>query len=293
MDIDGDIVAAARTHLDAAGVTGVRVVCADGWGGDAEDAPYDRIVLTVGGHDISPTWPAQLATGGRLLLPLSLPAVQACIAFDKRDAWLESVSVHGCNFMRLRGVAALPMRRVAIGPEPAPIVWPRGTHEVDGGAVHAFLHAPGEHLASALVVPEDELYDGLVAWLGLHEPRSAWLTAHGKAVARGLVPALLGEGNELASTFGIFESDGLAMFIRVTTAPDAADGRVAIGIRTHGNPNVGERLRIAALGWDEAGRPSLAGLRVRAYPIEYPYHPAAREIVVTRPYTRFALDWPP
>jgi protein-L-isoaspartate(D-aspartate) O-methyltransferase len=293
MDIDGDIVAAARTHLDAAGVTGVRVVCADGWAGDAEDGPYDRIVLTVGSHDISPTWRAQLAPGGRMLLPLSLPAVQACIAFDNRDGWLESVSVRGCIFMRLRGPAALPMRRVAVGPEPAPIVWPRGTHEVDGAAVHTLVHAPGVDLATGLVVPENHLHDGLVAWLGLHEPTSAWLTAHGKAVASGLVPPFFCGGNEWVSTFGIFESDGVALFIRAAATPDAADGGVSIGIRAHGNPDVGERLRAAMLGWVEAGRPSLAGLRVRAYPIQYPYHPRAREIVLTRPYTRLVLDWAP
>jgi protein-L-isoaspartate(D-aspartate) O-methyltransferase len=292
MDIDGDIVAAARAHLDAAGVRGVRVVCADGWTGDAEGAPYDRIVLTVGAHDISPAWRAQLAPGGRLLLPLSLPAVQACIAFDNRDAWLESGSVRGCMFMRLRGAAAVPMRRVAIGPEPAPIVWPRGTHQVDGGAVHTLLHAPGEHLATAVVVPENQLHDGLVAWLGLREPTSAWLTAHGKAVASGLVPAFFCGGDEWVSTFGIFESDGLAVFIRAAATPDAADGGVSITIRTHGNPGVGERLRAATQRWEKAGRPSLTGLRVRAYPIEYPYQPGAREIVLPRPYTRLVLDWP-
>src|SRR5262245_24795571 len=99
VDIDDDIVAAARAHLAAAGVGGVRVVCADGWAGLAEDAPYDRIIVTVGAHDLSPAWRAQLVPGGRLLLPLSLPAVQACVAFDDRDGVLESVSVRGCVFM--------------------------------------------------------------------------------------------------------------------------------------------------------------------------------------------------
>jgi hypothetical protein len=146
---------------------------------------------------------------------------------------------------------------------------------------------------TALVVPEDDLHDGLVVWLGLHEPTSAWLTAHGEAVASGLVPALLCGGDEWVSTFGIFESDGLALFTRAPATPNAADGGVSIAIRTHGNPNVGERLRAAALRWDEAGRPSFARLRVRAYPIDYPYSPAARETVLMRPYTRFVLDWPP
>ena len=292
IDIDDDIVAAATTHLHAAGVPDVRVVCADGWAGDAEDAPYDRIVLTVGAADISPAWRAQLAPGGRLLLPLSLPAVQASVAFDHRDGSLESVSLRGCIFMRLRGAASLPIRRVAAGPEPAPGVWPRRGHIVDGAAVHAFLQTPGHELPTDLGVPARDLYDGLVAWLGLHEPTSAWFIAQGKAVARGLVPPFLAASDEATSTFGLFESGGVALLVRGASTHNAADGSVSIGVRVHGSAAVGERLRTAAVAWDAAGRPSLTHLRVRAYPIEYPYHPKAGEIMLMRPCTRFVLDWP-
>jgi protein-L-isoaspartate(D-aspartate) O-methyltransferase len=62
VDIDDDLVASARAHLTAAAVTGVRVICADGWAGVADGAPYDRIILTVGAHDLSPAWRAELAT---------------------------------------------------------------------------------------------------------------------------------------------------------------------------------------------------------------------------------------
>jgi protein-L-isoaspartate(D-aspartate) O-methyltransferase len=289
VDIDEDIVAAARAHLQTAGATGVRVVHTDGWAGEANGAPYDRLVLTVGAHDISPAWRAQLAPGGRLLLPLQLPAVQASVAFDERGGALESVSVRPCAFMRLRGASAIPMRPVAVGPEPAPAVWPRGTHTVDGEAVHALLQAPGDDLATALVVPVRSLYDGLIAWLGLHESTSAWFTAQGAALAAGLVPAFVGGSDESASTFGFFESDGVGLFARAAVTPD---GRVSIGIRAHGNPLVGERLRAATLAWNEAGRPTLARLRVRAYPIESPYDPRAGDIALLRPCTRLVLDWP-
>ena len=292
IDIDDDIVAAARMHLSAAGVTGVRVVCADGWAGDADGAPYDRIVLTVGAADISPAWRAQLVPGGRIVLPLSLPAVQACVALDDRDGLLESVSVRGCMFMRLRGAAAPPMRRVAVGPEPAPAVWPRGSHTVDGDAVHAFLQAPGHEVPNGIRVPVSSLYHGLVAWLGLHEPTSAWLIAQGKAATRGLVPALLTGGDEMTGSFGFFESGGVALLVRAATAADPADGTVSIAVRVHGDAAVGERLHAATVAWNGAGRPSLEHLRVRAYPIEYPYDPRASEIMLLRPCTRLVLDWP-
>ena len=289
VDIDEDIVSAARTHLVVAGVNGVRVVCADGWAGGAEGAPYDRIVLTVGAADISPAWRAQLAPGGRLLLPLALPAVQASVAFDERDGILESASLRGCVFMRLRGAAAVPMRRVAVGPEPAPAIWPRGPHTVDGAAVHAFLLTPPKELPTDLVVPAHDLYDSLVVWLGLHEPTSAWFTAQGKAVAT--VPVFFDGSDEAISSFGIFEANGIAVFVRLATIPDDTDRMVSIGVRVHGGLDVGVRLREATLAWDRAGRPGLANLRVRAIPIEHPYQARAGETVLTRLCSRLVLDW--
>ncbi|MGH9075294.1 MAG: methyltransferase domain-containing protein, partial [Acidimicrobiales bacterium] len=44
LDIDEDVAAGARRHLAAAGVAGVRVVCADGADGYGPAAPYDRII---------------------------------------------------------------------------------------------------------------------------------------------------------------------------------------------------------------------------------------------------------
>jgi protein-L-isoaspartate(D-aspartate) O-methyltransferase len=293
VDIDEDIAAAARTHLAAAGVSGVRVVCADGWAGVAEGAPYDRIVLTVGAADISPAWRAQLAPGERLLLPLALSVVQASVAFDERDGVLESASVRGCLFMRLRGAAAAPMRRVAVGPEPAPAVWPHGTHPVDGAAVHALLLTPPKELPTGLVVPERDLYDALVVWLSLQEPASAWFTAEGKAVATGLVPAFFAGRDEAVSSFGIFEAAGVAAFVRLATIPDGSARSVSIGVRAHGDLAVGLRLQEAALAWDRAGRPGLASLRVRAIAIEHPYRARAGETVLTRSCSRLILDWPP
>jgi protein-L-isoaspartate(D-aspartate) O-methyltransferase len=292
VDIDDDIVAAARAHLAAAGVGGVRVVCADGWAGVPDHAPYDRIMLTVGAHDIAPAWRAQLAPDGRLVLPLALPAVQAAVAFDARDGVLESASVHGCLFMRLRGPEAMAMRRVAVGPEPAPAVWPRGDHTIDGDATHALLQTPPKELATDLVVRNWDLYERLVFWLALHEPSSAWLIAETPAISATLVPALFDGGGGQAATFGLFERAGVALLVRLATAPGDRGSTLTIGVRAHGDAAVGERLRGALRAWDGAGRRGLAGLRVRALPIEQPYAPRAGEFVLARACTRLVLDWP-
>lgn len=291
LDLDEDIVAGARAHLAAAGVTGVRVVCADGWAGCVEAAPFDRIILTVGAHDISPTWRTQLAPGGRLVLPLGLPAVRASVAFAERDGILESVSVRHCQFMRLRGSAAVAMRPEPVGPAPAPGVWLRAGHAMDGAAAHALLQAPARTLATGLSAQGRELYAGLIAWVGLHEPTSGWFVAQGEARA-GLVPSFVGDGVEAMATYGLFEPGGVALFVRLEPPPDA-DGGIAIGVRVHGEATLGERLRATTLAWNEAGRPDVERLRIRAYPTEAPCEPQPQEIVLTRPCTRLVLEWAP
>ena len=88
-------------------MSGVELVCADGALGHPPGAPYDRIVLTVGSGDVRPEWIAQLAPGGRLLLPLALRGTQLSVALDLGDdGMLRSASVHRCAFVRLRGVGA-------------------------------------------------------------------------------------------------------------------------------------------------------------------------------------------
>ena len=48
IDIDPDLVAGAAAHVAAAGGPDVRVICGDGALGHPAEAPYDRVVLTVG-----------------------------------------------------------------------------------------------------------------------------------------------------------------------------------------------------------------------------------------------------
>jgi protein-L-isoaspartate(D-aspartate) O-methyltransferase len=258
IDIDDDIVAAAREHLDAAGVSHVRVFRGDGWDGDPGGAPYDRIILTVGAADISPAWRAQLAPAGRLVLPLALPAVQASVAFEACDGVLESVSVRACQFMRLRGTAAVPMTRVAAGSAPAPMVYPRGNHAIDGDALGALLRAPAGDVPTGLVVPQRDLYGGVIAWVALHEPRAETSPARPEAAA--------------ASSAG-------------------TDGGVGIVIRRHGRDETAVRLSATVRAWDAAGRPTLEQLRIRAYPLDHPGQGSHGQHVLTRPCTRLVLDW--
>ena len=67
--------AMARRNLDALGVPGVRLVHGDGRIGHPPNAPYDSIVAAAGGEAIPEAWLAQLAPGGRLVAPTSMPGL--------------------------------------------------------------------------------------------------------------------------------------------------------------------------------------------------------------------------
>ncbi|WP_216628580.1 methyltransferase domain-containing protein [Actinopolyspora erythraea] len=72
VDIDADVTERARRGLAESGYDQVRVVRADAEHGVADQAPYHRILVTVGVWDIPPAWLDQLADRGRLIVPLRL-----------------------------------------------------------------------------------------------------------------------------------------------------------------------------------------------------------------------------
>lgn len=115
IDLDEALVERAQQLLRSASSANVLAAARDGWFGFSEDAPYDRIEVTVGVWDISPDWVDQLAGNGILVVPLWLRAgVQASIAFRHDGSDLVSVSVAPCGFMRLRGPHAGPETYVPV-----------------------------------------------------------------------------------------------------------------------------------------------------------------------------------
>lgn len=106
LDIDPEIVASARQHLDETGYAHVHAVAMDGSDGYPRHAPYDRIILTVGAADVAPAWFDQLKDGGILVIPLWLGGPEASVAFRKDGSRLVSESLSPCGFMRLRGSGA-------------------------------------------------------------------------------------------------------------------------------------------------------------------------------------------
>lgn len=106
IDIDEEVTAGARRHLDATGYQHVRVITRDGALGDEACAPYDRIIVTVGPWDIPAAWWDQLAPGGRMVVPLRWRGQTRSIAFVKKEnGLLRSESVELCGFVPMVGQA--------------------------------------------------------------------------------------------------------------------------------------------------------------------------------------------
>ena len=116
VDVDPAVTGPAKRHLAAAGASNVEVITADGWTLESADR-FDRIEITVGAWDLSPTWLAGLKPDGMLVVPVWLRAgQQVSVAFRKIDGRLESTGVEPCGFMRMRGPGAGAPTYRRIGP---------------------------------------------------------------------------------------------------------------------------------------------------------------------------------
>ena len=291
LDVDDDIVESARAHLAMAGCDRVRVVRADGAFGFAEGAPWDRIILTVGAWDLAPAWGEQLRPDGRLVLPLTLGGGQRSVAFTPATDHLVSVVLRDCMFMRLRGALARPPDRRRLGTDPTVDLFVRDPEAVDAAAFRALLEGPAADVDTGIEVVTKELYGGAIQWLALHEEGFAWLLATGPGADQTPVPELYVTPNESRTTAGLV--DGAAACFLVRPPGTAADAPFALGVRGLGEGHaLARRAAEAIRQWHAAGRPSTAGMRVRAYPVDSTAAASEDAIVVTKRWHRFLIDWP-
>ena len=307
VDIDEDLVKTAREHLTAAGVDRVQVICADGGYGYPDAAPYDRIIVTALAWDIPPAWLAQMNPAGRLVLPLAInQRLQKSIAFEQTDDQLTSLSVHDCGFMRLRGAfAGPPANQMQLGPDPGLLIDADGEQLLHAETLYGWLTGASKDWETGVVVRLGEVLSGLTLWLMLREPNGRALIAQGEMVDRGIVPPLAGySGSEwkVASTGVVTGDKGLVALMRPPgqsvplidlNDPSASDTPFPLFVRQFGtDESLAQRLLAQVRAWDEAGRPSPTGLRIRAYQKDSDYVLSESEFVIEKKWTRLILDWP-
>lgn len=77
----------------------------DGSIGWAEHAPYDRIIVTAGAPSVPDALVAQLAEGGRLVIPVGNAGDQRLISIDRLNGRVVETPLIECRFVRLIGKA--------------------------------------------------------------------------------------------------------------------------------------------------------------------------------------------
>ena len=297
IDLDEDLTEGAREHLAAAGFPDVEVICGDGGYGWPAEAPYDRIILTVGSWDIVPAWIEQLAPGGRLLLPLALVGqTQESIAFERRGDHLESVSTQPCAFVQLRGDYRRPEERIVDLPDTMTrvILDYRDRREIDPERIRELVEGPYEDRRVGIEVSPREAFFRLIRWLELRLPHVSGMRTDGEAAAA--VPWVVGMAGRFAVTFGIIEEGSIAM---LTHPPETRPGEEVedrkpfpLWIRGYGSPSAAVLLMELATAWDAAGRVATGpGFRVRAYPDKSRYSPEPGDLVIEKDHVLLALTW--
>jgi protein-L-isoaspartate(D-aspartate) O-methyltransferase len=103
VDVLEDVVDQTRRLLAGAGYPRIQVLLRDGFEGVSEQAPFDRIVATVGCSDLSPHWAEQLAGDGAMLVPLAHASGHPLVLARKDGAALRGRMVLRTGFIPVRG----------------------------------------------------------------------------------------------------------------------------------------------------------------------------------------------
>ncbi|QUF06746.1 methyltransferase, FxLD system [Actinosynnema pretiosum subsp. pretiosum] len=233
VDIDPEVTAGARAGLDVTGFADVEVITADGSLGAPDNAPYDRIIVTVGAFDIPPAWREQLVPGGRLVIPLRWRGQTRSVAFVRDDDRLRSDSVKLCGFVPMIGQDS--ERSGRLDDEQVTLYWD-ADQDIDPQLLHGVLSTPKTEVWSEVTVGGSEPFDGVWLRMTATEPATCRIAAGQAAVDSGLcTPAIPSRSPALA------EGDSLAYFTYRRVYPDQSGGASAeLGAIGHGQ--AGDRL---------------------------------------------------
>jgi protein-L-isoaspartate(D-aspartate) O-methyltransferase len=94
---------AAAERLERLGYANVHVHCGDGTLGLPEFAPFSAILVAAGAPGVPPPLLAQLAEGGRLILPVGGAEEQELRLIEKEGGVIRTHSLDPCRFVPITG----------------------------------------------------------------------------------------------------------------------------------------------------------------------------------------------
>ena len=108
MERHASLAARASETFALLGITNVHVVIGDGSNGHPDGGPYDRILVTAGAPAIPEALRAQLADGGRLVIPVGSEGFQRLILVERHGTTFTDQEGEGCVFVPLIGQHGWP-----------------------------------------------------------------------------------------------------------------------------------------------------------------------------------------
>ena len=290
IDVDDDLVEGAQTRLKEQGITNVEALLGDGALGHPDGAPFDRIIATVGSHDVPRAWVDQLAPGGRLITPVRIAGdVSRSIVFEADGDHWTSLESSLCTFMPLRGgIGDDPRTVLALDADATACVQANQDQSIHPEQVRGILAEPFETVWSGVTFGKGQPLDTLWLWLATHLPnRLSRMPVQRTAIDTDLVSPGLPWGDMAAVPVG---ERGLAY---LTMRPDPTEeGRHELGVIAHGPAAqpLAEDMADLAREWDPHRHDELA------FALSYTREsgaPTRTRRVLHRQHSTLVVTWEP
>jgi len=270
IDIDPEITAEAAASLERAGFPGVHVATGDAGLGVPDNAPYDRMIITIGSLDIPPAWFAQLKPGGRLVVPLRWRGQTQSVALVLgEDGILRSDSVFLCGFVPMIGQGW--ERSAALDCGALVRLYWDADQDISPGLLSGVLDGPKSRLDSGVMVGPTESLDPIWLRATAIDPAVCRISAEPAAVTSGLCTPVI-----RSRTMALAEGGSIAyLAARHLQTPENGARLEAIGHGPDG-ASLAERLchHISTWSTDRAARPSIT-----IYPDSAPQTAGAQVII--------------
>lgn len=283
VDIDADIVDRAKRFLSDAGYDRVSVAHADAEHGVPEDAPFDRIIVTVGVWDLPPAWVDQLFDRGRIVVPLRLRGLSRSVAFQRDGERLVSLDHQMAGFVDVQGEGAHPERLIPLHEDDV-VLRVDDDPVTDADALRAALAQSRVPVWSGVRFGESEPFDMLFLWLATCLSDFCLLGRNRSEIARALV--------DPASPIGTPTLLGKTSFAYLTYR-EVETERYEFGAHGHG-PQAEElamQLAAAVCTWDGEHRHG-APARICVHPAGASIDPPSQGRVIHKRHTTVTIAWP-
>ncbi|WP_017573276.1 methyltransferase, FxLD system [Nocardiopsis halotolerans] len=289
IDVDQDLVEGAQARLKETGATNVTVVLGDGALGHLDAAPFDRIIATVGCHDVPRAWVDQLAPGGRLIAPVRIAGdVSRSIVFEAQGNHWVSVDSQLCTFMPLRGggVGDDPRRILALDADGTVVLQANQDQSIEADQVDNVLDEPSTTTWTGVDFGKGQPLDPMWLWLATHlDNRVSRMPVQPQAVTSGLVSPGLPWGDMASVPAGV---RGLAY---LTMRPvEGQQGRHEIGVIGHApaGQKLAKQMAEHIRAWEPHRNEELS------FALHYtpaPEQPTATRRVLERTHSTLVASW--